>query len=176
MKPVFKVTSPKTPNRSYEYVELDGSQLCELEDSKVVLTTVKNGLTSQTKVGLFKVLTTVRSGLTNQINVGLSEDVFVIQRAQEQFGGAVKFTEAILENIVDCKFYGEVAEYMATVIEALCPMEINSEINCYQTSINYSGRDYDVWYSGVNKEVIWISFKSMRGEKFEVAKPKDLFA
>ena len=157
MKPVFKVTSPKSTNRPYEYVELDGSQLCELEDAKVVLTTVKNGLTSQTKVGLF-------------------EDVFVIQRAQEQFGGAVKFTEAILENIVDCKFYGEVAEYMATVIEALCPMEINSEINCYQTSINYSGRDYDVWYSGINKEIVWISFKSMRGEKFEVAKPKDLFA
>ena len=70
MKPVFKVTSPKTTNRSYEYVELDGSQLCELEDSKIVLTTVKNNLTSQTKVGLF-------------------EDVFVIQRAQEQFGGDV---------------------------------------------------------------------------------------
>ena len=67
MKPVFKVRKKTTPNRSYEYVELDGSQLCELEDSKVVLTTVKSGLTSQTKVGMF-------------------EDVFVIQRAQEQFG------------------------------------------------------------------------------------------
>ena len=157
MKPVFKVTNNKTHNRSYEYVELDISQLCELEDSKVVLTTVKNGLTSQTKVGMF-------------------EDTFVIQKAQEQFGGAVKFQEAILENIIDCKFYGEVAEYMANVIENLCPMEINSEINCFQTSINYSGRDYDVWYSGANKEIVWISFKAMRGEKFEVAKPKDLFA
>ena len=175
MKPVFKVTSPKSTNRSYEYVELDGSQLCELEDSKVVLTTVKNGLTSQIKIGMFVVLTTFNDVLTSQTKVGLYEDVFVIQRAQEQFGGAVKFTEAILENIIDCKFYGEVAEYMATAIEAICPMEINSEINCYQTSINYSGRDYDVWYSGVNKEVVWISFKSMRGEKFEVAKPKDLF-
>lgn len=157
MKPVFKVTNNKTHNRSYEYVELDVSQLCELENASVVMSTVKNGLTSQTKVGMF-------------------EDTFVIQKAQEQFGGAIKFQEAILENIIDCKFYGEVAEYMATTIESLCPMEINTEINCYQTSINYNGRDYDVWYSGNNKEVVWISFKAMRGEKFEVAKPKDLFA
>ena len=157
MKPIFKVTNHKSTNRSYEYVELDGSQLSELENASVVMSTVKNGLTSQTKVGMF-------------------EDTFVIQKAQEQFGGAIKFQEAILENIIDCKFYGEVAEYMATTIESLCPMEINTEINCYQTSINYNGRDYDVWYSGVNKEVIWISFKAMRGEKFEVAKPKVLFA
>ena len=120
MKPVFKVTSPKTTNRSYEYVELDGSQLCELEDSKVVLTTIKSGLTSQTKEGMF-------------------EDVFVIQRAQEQFGGAVKFTEAILDNINDCSHIFSYFSIEFAVYDIIkdCFSELYSSAKLFLSSLDY---------------------------------------
>lgn len=152
MKPIFREV--KTAQSSIKAYELNQVEvLTEITDGKVIKST-PNGATA----------------------IGVESDLFVIQQVQLSFGEAQTFKEGYIETLVNIKLYAEIAEYIGNYLNDLMEMEYISDIGAYKGDYFYNNQNVTVYYSGTNKDVVWLSGKPFTGTEFKPIEPKDVKA
>lgn len=152
MKPIFReIKNEKSNIRAYELNQVE--YLTEITDGKII------------------------NEKTNSVMaIGVESDLFVIQQIQLSFGEAQTFKEGYIETLLNVKLYGEIAEYVGEYLNDLMTMEYISEIGAYKGDYFYNGSNVTIYYSGNNKDVIWLSGKPFTGNEFKPIEKKDMRA
>lgn len=152
MKPIFReVKETKSNIKAYELSQVEA--LTEITDGKVI-----------------------NEKANSVMAIGVESDLFVIQQIQLSFGEAQTFKEGYIETLLNIKLYGEIAEYIGEYLNDLMTMEYISDIGAYKGDYFYNGSNVTVYYSGSNKEIVWLSGKPFNANEFKPIEKKDMKA
>lgn len=158
MKAIFREETTKTTSRqAYE--------LNPVEE----LSTLSNG----------KIIRAKKNKVTGQVEqvtaIGIVDDMFCIQVVSTAFGEAQSFKEGFIETLVDIKLYAEIAEYVGDYLASeIMDMELITDIGAFKGDYEYNGEKVTVYYSGNNKDMIWLSGKAFKGNEFKQIEEQDL--
>jgi hypothetical protein len=117
-----------------------------------------------------KVIRRVVDEETNEVKsvtvIGVYDELFIIQKAEERFGGDVILKEGLIPSLINKKLHNEVAEYVGETLNSIMPMEYLSDINAYKGHYVYNNEKVTVYYSGANSDFIWLSGKPFKDEEY----------